>query len=534
MSTPTNQIQPPANAAGQTHVAIPRTAKTRVALIIVAAVGLILSGGLLGVLATRLASGDKENDPRRAPQQATARPPMQDSGPTARGGDLVTADSGGLVSDQPRRDPPSLPATDRLNAFQMDYEKLRQSQQTEAASELDSLTTQIGSPEAFSEQLGRIAKTFPHASISMTLRRIAIESPLWSGVMAWSDLIGQLDSETLREMSPQQARLLIDQGDRLLAAHAIAPFSQAYESLRPRVLKIASRVDLANQRIDARLASFLNEELIGHLLMIQERDTGNRYYLRVGGLSKVERDSAWVRFNYLTDYPLKTQNTRLERNKASYYGPAPHSQLAKRIRDRLSSDEHISRGQWETVFCDLLCDIETSHGVDPLVRFEIYSRLLTVASEGSEPISSAFSKHLQDLKDAAIIDRTARWFSPADDGDKAAIAQSRQFFDRIPSISDAAERAIEIASRKIELDCGTIHWQGWLDTTETSAWRFRGTLPADRSGYLATVYRDKEMAASLSVVGEVSAGSIQWLTTRNDAFAVGRPLFFTSFLPGSK
>lgn len=397
-------------------------------------------------------------------------------------------------------------------------------QEDELSGRASTLISMVSDSARYADELGRLAKSFPSVEASSEFRRVSIEQPLWTGVQQWSDLMIRLGQTHFSGLTPEQAREALQTGDRLRDVAVISPYAEAYETLRPDLKSIASRIDLAGQRIDQRLVAFLAEEIISQVDMIEDRQ-GQRYYLRKGGIKRKSPTS--VTFAHIISFQLDTKHQNIKPTEAVYFGPAPHCRLAVKLRETLTSNESILSEDWEVVFCDAIRSIAADKDSNPLVRLDLLDKVLQVAMKGSGPISQAFDEHADALRRAAVVDRTANWFWPASDSDRSALALAEETLARLPDTAAACDRALSLMEQRHQrTHADPVDWIGNLGLSADSSWTFLGAQPPDGDGALQVVYRDVNLKAMMTTVAEVRAGRVQWINDNPSAFLAGRPLFY--------
>lgn len=449
--------------------------------------------------------------------RSVASPAMADPATAVPTDTDVPAATPGLMAN----DSPQPISQEETLELKRQFQARAESERDQLRSRFNSLEPLVGRVDDFASELGTLSKSFPSVAFSKQLRRAAIEAPIWRHSIRWIEFEKQLVKDLNGGLSPETARSIVETGDSLEQRFSLEPYASRYQSIRPNLVGVASRVDLGNQRIDSRLSKLLNQTIYGHLNLVVMKD-GQTLYLQQGGVRQTTEEH--VTLDYLINPMLKTRSRRIQRTHAKGFGAAPHSELAKRIRQQLQDERLLSGTNWERTFSQLLSDLVTTKRINPLMRLMMFENVLRVACQGSAPMRAAFESHLKRLDDAVAINRNRNWVMPQEPADFAAVSRAKEFFDTLPPVQQAGDQAKTLAEAPLQGALPELTWVGFLvPSIDETSWDLIGTPSG--TAELQVIFRDRDLVTKIKRIGEYREGAIRWVRADQDAFVVGRPVF---------
>ncbi len=438
------------------------------------------------------------------------------------GGVTDLAEDTNGTATRPSQSPTNIPTPlqQDTEAIRLEHERGLQDQQQQIQLAFDSLRSAVGDFAGFSAGLARLAKKYPKSSTASSFREVSVEAPLWKAVQDWSQLRKQAGDQANLKLSPEKARQLVSQADRMIRSASIEEYAQWFDHSREHLMSITGRVDFGGQRMDEGLKRFLDEPLMGDVVLVEDFQTKQQYYLK--NMAAIESPvGTKVPFYYIVDHDLSVRRGTITKGQGRHVAPAPHCTVAQEIRDRLHESENLS-SDWDRVFLELLEMILSSKDASPFPKLAIYRETLGVACNGSATMGEAFQDHLRDLQ-AARIDRNAKWFDPNDRDGRIASQEARKVLTNLTSIAVIRSKMRKSIESLSATGAAPVQWIGFLGKTADGKWKAVGVDGSQNDGALFVVARDQNLIAHLVPIGKLVQGEVQWVA--DELLVEGRPLF---------
>lgn len=382
------------------------------------------------------------------------------------------------------------------------------------------ITQATGNADLYCSVLERFADELPDSPRSSDFRRVIEEPTHLSCISACDRLEARWQAEVTPELSPQEAKSLIEAVRALIDKHPDLPHGDAIDERVEYLEAIVRRDEPSAASLTEPLEALLSDRLMQHLWMVEEGATGFRYY--VDNKSEIRREGAVVQIEYIVAFDGSKRKlpsilaTRFDEEGAYRVDEAPQSQFARRALRTLAGD-----ASWEETYLAMIDDLRQSmDDIEPIVTVLLLRRILETACEGSYPLRSAFRRHLAHLE-APSLDFSVPWLDPADAEGRRVSESARELLQRLPDLQAAAEEARRKAEVLASTTGWSYRWVGWLGRDGEGNWTaFTKETPPD--GPIFTAVPDGGKPRMIQV-GQSAGGSIE-LSSEQASLVEGRPL----------
>lgn len=406
----------------------------------------------------------------------------------------------------------------RLDAIDKDIEARQIQRQS-----LAELTRSVGNVKAYTDAAQKYVKRHPESSLASDLGRITQESDLWTGVSAWSSFLSRSAFDNLRSLTAETARQLLEEGQSLLKQHDDIPLADEFRQRAPFLESIKSRVDDDGQPIYEPLIRLQRDSLISNIWMLQTKD-GARYYLQekpdLTELDNAKR--ALIKYISGPDYSMKSASIKVP--DIEYDDLSPQTLLMKDVCNQL---KNMSNCDWDKIFWAIAQRISEDKHLDPILKYLLLDRTLTIACQGSVLMESSLGAFRQEL-DESSFDLGVNWLDPDDSSVNNLRRQIAALLDQMPNPSDIQE-TIKEESRLLDSAPPQVAWIGILLRGDDNRWTCGSEIELPADGELYVVTSNAQTAeAELALIGKASGGTIDWHQPFDDRFVQGRPVFLRS------
>ena len=263
----------------------------------------------------------------------------------------------------------------------------------------------------------------------------------------------------------------------------------------------------------------MTDLLVDGLWMITLRppasDAPRHYYLT----QQPARDAKSLR--YLAGFDGKERSLTVVRDWVHKIEVSPQTRVANRFKPMLFQDP--SKIDWEIVMLDLIDDVRTQPGMDPVLRVALLRKVLELALEGSDPLQGALGS-LKTLVDQADVDTNVPWMDPESREADQMRPKALAFLRSLPDLSAARKDAMAQRDQVQRLLAGRTQSMGWL-AREADGWRVRTGAVLPAAGSLLIVIPGKDTHGDWKKVGVIDQGRPRLTVADDPALAEGRPVF---------
>jgi len=394
--------------------------------------------------------------------------------------------------------------------------KIRKGRAVEMASR-EKITAAVGSVAGFRAALEEFATTHPESSLARNMPQLRKESPLWEGVVNWSQLSMPVPAAGASDISAEQATGFLKKGRELQGKFGKIPFDKAFSKLESPLEHIANRVAEDGSTIVSGVKELLQDHLIRRLWMLED-SKGLRYYCR----KEPGSGESSVRFKYVAGFDLVEKNATLRPSDIKYNDLAPQSIASQKCLQLI--DQIESKG-WERTFTGIVKTIIDQEKIDPILKIVLLKRILEAAASGSKPMEEAFGEYRNRL-DAASVDLSLPWMDPRN---QTVVAERGRAEFLLSSLPDIKEIILNTASRLKSArheSIDSIRWAGWLHNDSRGDWKILIQGDGILDGDLVLIeMQEGAPQATLHVVGEVKDNQARCSGINAAVLVEGRPVF---------
>ncbi len=389
----------------------------------------------------------------------------------------------------------------RLAAIETELD-LRRSQRES----LSALRQSIGDVKEYKDAAQSYIKKHPESVFADDLKRIVQESSLWDGIALWSDFLSSSEFRDLRTIEPAAAKELITQGDALIAQHGGIPLANEYTRRLPLLKAITARVDDKGDAIWESLNRLQQDSLISGIWMVQT-SVGKRYYLQEKpDLSRLDNAKrAPIEYISGPDYSIKRSSIKVP--DIIFNDWSPQTTLMKNIVVQLSK---LKQASWELTFWNIVQQVHGDEHLDPILKYLLLERSLTIATKGSVLMQAAFGPYLKELQNASI-DLSVNWLSPDNKDAETLRRQINLLLKRMPQAEDVRTVVQQQFLAILSSPQPRLLWSGILIRNDDSTWSclFRGDSPTNSNLFVVTPDAATGNAV-LAQIAQLRNGMVAW------------------------
>jgi hypothetical protein len=404
----------------------------------------------------------------------------------------------------------------RLNAIEQELDLRRRQRES-----LTSLIANIGDVAAYKEAAGAYVQRHPETALATDLKQAVQESPLWEGLAEWCIFLASPGMRDLRNVSPPAAAQLLKEGESLVEKQGGIPLADEFKRRVEFLKAVAARVGKDGTPIQESLVRLQSDSLISNMWMIRTRDD-KRFYLQekpeLGKLDLAENS----RVSHISgpDYSVKTSSIKAP--AIVYNDLSPQTKLMKDIVGKL---DKLAPGDWDSTFWQILQQIHSDEHLDPILKYILLNKTLTVACEGSLLMKSALSTYSNELKTASV-DLSVNWLDPADKEADNIRRQLAGLLSKMPASTDVKAAVDQLMQSVAVSPPSPMRWIGILVRNDDGTWSCVQKEGSRAAGPLFVVLRDPSGGTViLKEIGVMDNGTVSWNTPVDERFLQGRPIF---------
>jgi hypothetical protein len=229
---------------------------------------------------------------------------------------------------------------------------------------------------------------------------------------------------------------------------------------------------------------------------------------------------------YLVGFDGKERTLKVVGDWVERIEVSPQTKVAQRFKPLLFQDP--ARVDWEAVILDLVEQVRSQPGMDPVLRVALLRKVLELGLEGSDPLQKALGP-LKEQADRADVDVNVPWMDPesreADQVRPKALAFVRSI--SLPDLMAARKDAMARRAAVRGLLTGHPQAMGWL-AHDPDGWRVRAGSVIPPRGELQVAAPGADGHGTWKKVGVIDQGRPRLTLADDPALAEGRPVFVTS------
>lgn len=421
------------------------------------------------------------------------------------------------------------PLLKKLEVMQANDEKFKREKDL-----VDRITKAVGNPAGFRMGLESYTTEFPNTRRANDFQRVLKkELDASKGTDAWDQFLRKWSMIDLSRIEPKQVEPLLKQATELVDKHRDDPAAVNLDSLISYLNAVGRRIDQNGASLVAKLNEPLNNPTVTGLYMALElasdgKKRHKRYYMP--DVPRMSNGSWEIR--YFKNLTLNKKGVKLIPANAIVMGGKPDwtapqsafSHMALPLLDKISSN-------WDATFVKLLTELHEDKRMDPLLRVQLISLFLDVARQGSLPLETAFTKHVE-LINSAQLDPAINWIDPDDADANKERKKAEDVLNRMEGFGAATPVADKFVAELAKSLSRVEHqWIGWLHRDREDTWDCDLTErnKAERqksSGDLLIIEVPSDGSSNRFVkIGDLREGKVKLQPGQSAGFVEGRPVY---------
>lgn len=408
------------------------------------------------------------------------------------------------------------------------------------AQDMQGITDTVGQLEGFQNKLVDYSRRHPGSQRAKDFETLVnSEQHLWKGAVSWNAIRQRMISFDVATVTTSQAQTLLDEFIVFQKESGPYPGETMLDSRLAVLRAIANRKTGDDGTIIDHIKSLFAARTISeaHMVTTRETDKSNEETLYYTADAPRNSGKSLVIFSFFTttsgtqssekkiaasrmpDFEQKTPETWL----------APQSRMTRTIVEQLKT---VPRADFEATVALVIQQILKANDVDPILRFLLLEKLLTIGSEGSAFFAARAQDQLKQMPDAGVS-RLTNWVLPGDERAKKERSNAQFFLSNrsaeiLQSIAMVTSDRIDF--QKKQKIGAPVRWVGWLHRNTQGDWTVSFPPKLVRTGGERLWALRQPGASSAAVVvelGRLPAGTVTSLsvTLADPAMEEGRPVF---------
>jgi hypothetical protein len=421
----------------------------------------------------------------------------------------------------------------QLQPLRVRVQSLRKNvaQLVEQQQALGQLSAGIGKPDVYEKALRDFVEQFPDVPISGEFQRVLEEAQHWKDLKRWGDLLADPRFGSLAKISPDDARRLLEAGDKLLAEAGHLPLADFYRQKQPYLQGVAARIDALGKSRLSGLKTLFDDVLVAELWMV-ETIMKERYYSTKDPAIAFASGKDSVLIEHIINFQGEPRRKSFKRAEVSLTIKAPQARLTTLARPLLKIAEN---GDWEKGMYGLIKGVADQTDVDHLLQLILLRRAIDTARQGSHSLRQALEPTWERLE-SADVDLSANWLLPNDAAADNARVKARSILGGVVDLPEQGARAAEILRSDTAPLPPLPVWIGWLRPAEGKDWKCITSGAHREPGDLYVLISrptDGESATAWEKIGTWSAEGAVWEDAAKDSLLTGRPVYFVPTIAGA-
>ena len=200
---------------------------------------------------------------------------------------------------------------------------------------------------------------------------------------------------------------------------------------------------------------------------------------------------------------------------------SPQTKIAQKFKPLLLQDP--TQIDWEVTLLDLIDQVRTQPGMDPVLRVALLRKVLELGLEGSEPLQAALGG-LKNQVDQADVDVNVPWMDPESREAESVRPKAAAFVRHLPDLTALRKEVLARRSKVQRLMADRPRAVGWL-ARGTEGWLVRTGAVLPQQGTLQIATAGNEGHGVWTRIGIIDQGRPRLTSPDDPAMAEGRPVF---------
>lgn len=345
---------------------------------------------------------------------------------------------------------------------------------------------------------------------------VLVESDLWEGLLEWDAFLHR-SFQGQHNLTPQEARRVIAEGDELIKDFPSLPYREGFEQLRAYLLSVSNRHPEGGDRLLADLEKkFRADPLVIKLFMV--RNGEDYYYCRE---APVEANGL-IKIKHIVDLQFNEKEVTLKLAADHDVGRAPQSIFAEQALPRL---RRVPQMGWEPAFVPMIEALIERPRMDPVVKALLLQAMLEPAMEGSTILHEAYKETFAEVQAAGV--GGAIWVDPEDPVLRQDRTNAEIAFNGLKRVTPERRGKLIKAARELMQAPSIRHeWVGWLHASPGGDWVVLTEKQRHRPGDLVVLLtRTSDPLAEIVKIGQWGSGDPQLRRPPQAALVDGRAVF---------
>jgi hypothetical protein len=365
--------------------------------------------------------------------------------------------------------------------------------------------------------LQAFSKAFPDFPRSRAFTITLRDQPVWDAISEWDHLTAGW-RDVRAAVAPQEAGVRAEQCRQFLVQHPASPDFERVTAYRTAMEAVSHRSADGEGSL-GKLQKLMTDLLVDNLWMITVRPPaaeGPRHYYVA---EQPARNARSVRF--LAGFDGKEKTLTMVSDWVERIELSPQTKIAQKFKPMLFQDP--SQIDWEVMTLDLIDQVRSQPGMDPVLRVALLRKVLELGLEGSEPLQAVLGG-LKTKIDQADVDVNVPWMDPEDRGADQTRPKAAAFVRSLPDLTPMRKDVLARRAAVRGLMAGRPKPVGWL-ARETDGWRIRTSAVLPAQGTLRIVVPGDDGHGAWKKIGAIDQSRPRLISPDNPGLAEGRPVF---------
>jgi hypothetical protein len=365
--------------------------------------------------------------------------------------------------------------------------------------------------------LQAFSKAFPDSPRSRGFGSTLRDQPVWDAIAEWDRITaGWRDGRAA--VAPQEASVRAEQCRQFLVQHPASPDVERATSYR-HAMEAMSRRSAEGEGALGKLQKLMTDLLVDNLWMVTIRapasDGPRSYYVT----EQPARNARSLR--YLVGFDGKERSLTVIADWVQKIDVSPQTKIAQKYKPVLLQDP--SQIDWEVAVLDLIDQVRTQPGMDPVLRVALLRKVLELGLEGSEPLQGALGG-LRNEVDQADVDVNVPWMDPESREADKARPKAAVFVRNLPDLTALRKDVLARRSKVQRLTAGHPKAVGWM-AREPEGWLVRTGAVIPQKGTLQVATVGDDGHGVWTRIGVIDQGRPRLTNSDDPTLAEGRPVF---------
>jgi hypothetical protein len=418
--------------------------------------------------------------------------------------------------------------SDRLDAVRSRVEQRGQQARRE-----DAITAAVayapdgrgfGSAGELASALQAYAKAFPDSPRSVAFMNTLRDQPIWDAIADWDHMTTGWRGGA-EAVAPPEATVRAEKCRQFAVRYPASPDLDRATSYR-QAMEAMSHRSADGEGALGKLQKLVTDLLVDNLWMVTVRapaSDGPRHYYAT------EQPPRGVKsLRYLVGFDGKERTLKVIGDWVERIDVSPQTKIARKFKPMLSQDP--ARIDWEVVILDLVEDVRTQPGMDPVLRVALLRKVLELGLEGSDPLQKALGP-LKDRVDQGDVDVNVPWMDPESKEADQVRPKASAFIRSLPDLAGLRKDALARRAAVRRLLTGHPQALGWL-AHEPEGWRVRTGAVVPPQGELHVAAPGADGHGAWKKIGVLDRGRPRLTVADGPELAEGRPVFVVSGAAG--